>query len=141
MKNPYVPVFLVAVLVLAACSFYQSQPKMEYYHGQNVPEGYILVENVTETAVTFRILVAFKETHLYHLLLEENEPLAQGWFPTQIIDRARGYTVSLTLKKGLTLEPGKAYRLCIGGQNPEAVQLQSSSYRCLVDYSFVYEER
>ncbi|MBM3296672.1 MAG: hypothetical protein FJY83_03630 [Candidatus Aminicenantes bacterium] len=134
-------VVLIVILVFSACSFYRSQPKMEYYHGQNAPEGYILVEQATETAVIFRILIAFKESHLYHLLLEENEPLAQGWFPTQIVDRARGYTVSLTLKKGLMLEPGKTYRLCIGGQNPEAVQLQSSSYRCLVDHSFVYEER
>ncbi len=132
---------LSVVLVAAACSFYRSQPKMEYFHGQNVPAGYIQVVRATENEVTFRILVKFNESHLYHLILQDNEPLAQGWFPVRLVDDSQSYSVTLSLNKGLKLERGKTYRLCIGGQNPEAVQLQSSSYRCLVDYEFVFEEK
>jgi len=129
----------VFVFGLAACSFYQAKPKMEYYHGRNVPEDYIQVVRATETEIEFNIMVKFNETHLYHIVLDENEPLAEGWFPTRRVRETQSYNVILALKKGCRLEEGKTYRLCIGGQNPEAVQLQSSGYHCLLDYQFVYK--
>ena len=38
-------------------------------------------------------------------------------------------------------EVGKTYRLCIGGQSPQEVQMTSNNYRCHVDYTFVFQEK
>lgn len=43
--------------------------------------------------------------------------------------------------EGRTFEPGKTYRLCIGVQNPQAVQMQSSNYECKVDHTFVFQDK
>lgn len=124
---------------LAACSPYQAKPKMTYFHGQNVPPGYIEVVRASATEVEFKIRVEFSERHLYHLLLDGNDPLAEGWFPTNRMAGSEAYHVTLKLHEGTRLEAGKSYRLCIGSQNPEAVQMQTSNYRCLVDYTFVFQ--
>ncbi|MDW7759252.1 MAG: hypothetical protein SCM96_01265 [Acidobacteriota bacterium] len=129
---------LILLAGLTACSAGKS-PRMEYYSGQNVPEGYIQVVRTTETEVEFRIAVKFTITHLYHLLLDGNEPVAEGWFPTRRLGDSQSYSVTLHLKKDLRLEPGKTYRLCIGSQNPEAVYVHSSTYRCLAEYEFLFE--
>jgi len=131
-------VLLSLVHVLAACSPYQAKPKMSYYHGQNVPEGYIQVVRASAAEIEFKIRVEFSQRHLYHLLLDGNDPLAEGWFPTNRMAGSEAYSVSFKLPEGKRLEAGKTYRLCIGTQSPEAVQMESSSYRCLVDYSFVF---
>lgn len=123
----------------AACSSYTSEPKLEYYRGQNIPQGYIQVVRAEETEVEFRIQVDFQDAHRYHLILDGNRPVAEGWFPTRRVGDSQAYHVVLKTKKDRRLDPGKTYRLCIGGQNPEAVQLQSSSYRCLVDFEFVFQ--
>ena len=130
---------LILLAGLTACSFYQSEPKLDYFRGQNAPEGYIQVLRSSETEIEFRILLDFKESHLYHLVLDGNTPLAEGWFPTRRVGDSQAYHVVLKTKKDRRLEPGRTYRLCIGGQNPEAVQLQSNSYRCLVDFEFVFK--
>jgi hypothetical protein len=49
--------------------------------------------------------------------------------------------VTLKPSKGLAFEPGKTYRLCIGQQNRQAVQMTSSNYPCKVDYTFVFQEK
>lgn len=136
-----IPIIGLWLLVfgLSACSFYQGEPQMEFYHGQNVPEDYIQVVRATEAEVEFKIMVKFDETHLYHLLLDGNTPLAEGWFPTRRVQDTQSYNVTLVLKKGHRLEKDKSYRLCIGRENPEAVQLQSSGYRCLIDHEFVFQ--
>ncbi|MCK7478150.1 MAG: hypothetical protein M0C28_12595 [Candidatus Moduliflexus flocculans] len=43
-------------------------------------------------------------------------------------------------KAGRTFEVGKTYRLCIGMQNPQAVQMTSNNYECIVDFTFVFQE-
>ena len=139
MRSWHVLLPVVVTFGLSACSFYQSEPKLNYFRGQNPPEGFIQVVKATETEVEFRILLEFKESHLYHLILDGNQPLAEGWFPTRRVGDSQAYHVVLKTKKDRRLEPGKTYRLCIGGQNPEAVQIQSSSYRCLVDFEFVFQ--
>lgn len=126
---------------VAACSSYQARPKMNYYHGESPPPGYIQVVRASGTEVEFKITVVFQADHMYHVLLDGNESLAEGWFPTSQMAASQGYHVTLKLRKGLRLEPGKSYRLCIGSQNPEAVQLESSNYRCLVDYTFVFQAK
>ena len=137
------PIKITAVLFLAfglaVCSPYRDKPKMNYYHGQTPPEGYIQVVRANETEVEFLIKVVFQADHLYHLLLDGNEPLAEGWFRTAKMAASQGYSVTLKLREGLKLEPGRSYRLCIGAQNPQAVQMTTNNYRCLVDYSFVFK--
>ena len=141
MKSAKVLILLSLAFGLAACSPYQAKPKMTYYHGQNVPEGYIEVVRASAAEIEFRVRVEFRERHLYHLLLDGNEPLAEGWFPTSRLAGAEGYSVTFKLREGVRLEAGKTYRLCIGTQNPQAVQMETSNYRCRVDYTFVFQAK
>lgn len=140
MKSTKAPFFLIGLLLMAACSTYKAKPEMNYYHGRNVPDGYITIVRASAGEIEFQIRVEFNDKKLYHLVLDGNNPVAEGWFSTL---RAGGQAYSVTLKpnKGLTFEPGKTYRLCIGAQNPQAVQMVSSNYPCLADYTFVFPEK
>lgn len=132
---------LFAVLVLAACSStYKSSPQMNYYHGQNVPAGFIQVLSASPSEVTFEVRVKFAQKQMYHLVLDGNTPVAEGWASTQ---RAGGesYNVTMKPKEGQAFEAGKSYRLCIGVQNPQAVQMTSNNYPCIADYVFVFQEK
>jgi hypothetical protein len=134
-------VFVVAVALVAACSStYKSKPEMNYYRGQKVPDLFITVVRASPTEIEFRIQVKFVMKKMYHLVLDGNEPVAQGWFSTQ---RAGGedYTVKMKSEEGKTFEAGKTYRLCIGEQSPEAVQMTSNNYMCKVDFTFVFQEK
>ena len=73
---------------------------------------------------------------MYHLILEDTEPLAEGWFIT-ILGAEDFYRLVIKAKKGVVFEPGKTYRLCIGDKNPEEIAQYRNTYQCLVDYSFV----
>lgn len=129
-----------AFVLLAACSTYRAKPQMTYYHGQNVPSGYITVVGASVAEIKFEIRIEFAPKQMYHLILDGNEPVAEGWFSTL---RAGGQSYFVTMKpsEGRTFEPGKTYRLCIGVQNPQAVQMQSSNYECKVDHTFVFQEK
>ena len=141
MRTTRAVVLVLVLAVLAACSSYTSEPELDYYHGQNVPEGYITVVRASTTEIEFRIRVEFPQRQLYHLILEGNTPVAEGWFPTVQGGLPRAYTVTLKPKKDLAFEIGKTYRLCIGEKNPDEVQLHSSSYRCIADFTFVMQEK
>jgi len=140
MRSPRIVAFLMVLVLFAACSTYKSKPQLNYYHGQNVPDGYITVLRASPGEIEFRIRVEFAPKEMYHLVLDGNTPVAQGWFSTL---RAGGQSYNVTLKpsEGLAFEPGRTYRLCIGVQNPEAVQMTSSNYECKVDYTFVFAEK
>jgi hypothetical protein len=129
------------IIGLAACSSYQAKPKMTYYHGQNVPPGYIEVVRASAAEIKFRIRVEFRERHLYHILLDGNDPLVEGWFPTNRMAGSEAYHVTFKLPEGKRLEAGRTYRLCIGSRNPEEVQVESSQYRCIADYVFVFQAK
>jgi hypothetical protein len=126
--------------LLAGCSSYTANPRLTYYHGQNVPEGYITVLKAAPAEIRFQVRIEFASKMMYHLVLDGDDPVAQGWFSTL---RAGGqsYVVALKPSKGKTFENGRTYRLCIGTQSPEAVQLASSNYECKVDYTFVFKEK
>ena len=141
MKSARTLILISLALGVAACSPYRAKPKMTYYHGQNVPEGYIEVVRASAAEIEFRIRVEFSQRHLYHLLLDGNEPLAEGWFPTNRMAGSEAYPVTFKLREGVRLEAGKTYRLCIGTQNPEAVQMETSNYRCLVEYTFIFQAK
>jgi hypothetical protein len=140
MRSIRVPMLIVTALVLAACSTYKSNPEMNYYHGPNVPEGFITILRASPAEIEFQIKIEFLQKHMYHLVLDGNTPLAEGWFPT-LRGGAEGYTVTMKPKEGLAFEAGKTYRLCIGTQNPQAVQMTSSNYKCITDYPFVFKEK
>jgi hypothetical protein len=132
--------FAIAVVLIATCSTYKSKPQMNYYHGQNVPEGFITILRASAAEIEFQIRVKFTQKQMYHIILDGNQPVAEGWFS---ILQAGGTSYRVTMKpgKGLAFEPGKTYRLCIGLQNPQAVQMSTSSYECKVDYTFVFQEK
>jgi hypothetical protein len=132
---------LIALALVAACSStYKAKPELTYYHGQNVPPEYLKILKAGPDAITFEIRIEFEPKRMYHLVLDGNEPVAQGWFSTL---RAGGqaYTVTLKPETGKTFEAGKTYRLCIGAQSPADVQMTSSNYRCQADYTFVFQEK
>lgn len=141
MRKTSALILALGLLVFAACSSYTSNPEMDYYHGANVPEGYITVVRASTTEIEFQVRVEFPQRQLYHLVLEDNAPVAEGWYPTIQGGLPRAYTVTLKPKKGLAFEIGKTYRLCIGEKNPEEVQLHSSSYHCIADFVFVMQEK
>jgi hypothetical protein len=132
--------FAIAVVLIAACSTYKAKPQMNYYHGKNVPEGYIKILRASTGEIEFQIQVEFTERKLYHLVLEGDNPVAEGWFST-LRAGAQSYNVTLKPGKGLAFELGKTYRLCVGLQNPQEVQLTSSNYQCIIDYTFVFQEK
>jgi len=131
---------LAATLAMAlgalSCSSGDVSSKMNFYHGQKIPDQFFKVVSYSAEEVVFEILVDFKSIQMYHVLLDASgKPVAEGWFPTVKI--GSGYTLSMKLKKGAPLQEGKAYRLCIGRSSPEEVFVTSSSYRCLADYEFI----
>ena len=140
MKCPFAK-FLVAIAAAGCvCCAGGPKAKMTFYHEQNVPPDYIKVVRWTPQEIEFNIRVEFTQSHLYHLVLDVNDPVAEGWFPTAKT-KGQSYPVTLTAKEGLVFSPGKKYRLCIGSENPEAVLVYRSTYRCLADYEFVLAEK
>jgi hypothetical protein len=131
---------IALVLSFTACSSFPSKPQMTYYHGPNVPEGYITLLRASADEIQFEIRIEFAPKQMYHLILDGNDPVAEGWFSTL---RAGGQSYSATMRpsKGRIFAIGKTYRLCIGIQNPQAVQLTTSNYECKVDYTFVMREK
>lgn len=140
MTSAKTPVLVIGLLFLAACSTYKAKPQLHYYHGQNVPEGYITIIRASAGEIEFQIRVEFTEKKLYHIVLDGDNPVAEGWFST-LRAGSQAYSVTMKPSEGLTFEPGKTYRLCIGQQNPQAVQMTSSNYPCMVDYTFVFQEK
>jgi hypothetical protein len=141
MRSLKTGVLLFTALGLAMCSStYKAKPQLHYYHGKNVPEGYIKILRASAGEIEFQIQVEFTERKLYHLVLEGDNPVAEGWFST-LRAGAQFYTVILKPSEGLAFEPGKTYRLCVGLQNPQEVQMTSSNYQCIIDYTFVFQEK
>src|SRR4030042_2979236 len=73
---------ILALAVLIGCSAERPKTALTYYHGQTPPDSYFEVVNYTPQEIEFRIKVKFGSKHMYHLILEGDEPLAEGWFPT-----------------------------------------------------------
>ena len=140
MRSARFAIFAVVLVLLAGCSTYKSSPQMNYYHGPNVPEGYITILRASAAEIEFQVRVEFTQKQMYHLVLEGNDPVAEGWFRTLRLS-IPAYTVTMKPKEGRTFEAGKTYRLCIGMQNPQAVQMTSNNFECIVDYTFVFQEK
>jgi hypothetical protein len=131
---------ILAALGLIGCVAETAKPAMIYYRGQTPQDEYFEVVGYTLQEIEFKIRVNFASRHMYHLILEDNEPLAEGWFPT-ILGAEDFYRLVMKAKEGVVFEPGKTYRLCIGSKNPEEIARYRNSYHCIVDYKFVLPEK
>jgi len=58
MKVAKLATALGLIVGLTACSVYKPSPKMNYYHGRNVPEGYITVARLAGRGVGQLIISA-----------------------------------------------------------------------------------
>jgi hypothetical protein len=90
MKSAKFVFFALAVVLIAACSTYKAKPQLRYYHGRNVPEGYIKILRASAREIEFQIQVEFAERKLCHLVLEGDNPVAGGWFSTLRAAAGRG---------------------------------------------------
>ena len=127
---------ILAVLGLIGCAGERAKPALTYYHGQTPQEAYFEVVRYTPQEIEFKIKVKFASKYMYHLVLEGEEPLAEGWYVT-ILGAEDSYRLIMKAKKGVIFDPGKNYRLCIGNESPEYVARYRNSYQCAVDYAFV----
>ncbi|MGB7296941.1 MAG: hypothetical protein WBC70_15260 [Candidatus Aminicenantales bacterium] len=127
---------ILAVMGMLSCATRATRPDMVYYSGMTPQDEYFEVVDYTLQEIEFKIRVNFPSRYMYHLILEDNEPLAEGWFPT-IISTEDFYRLVIRAKDGVVFEPGKTYRLCIGNKNPEEIARYRNSYQCAVDYKFV----
>ena len=127
---------ILAVLGLIGCAAERAKPALTYYHGQTPQEAYFEVISYAPQEIEFKIKVKFASKYMYHLILEDDEPLAEGWYVT-ILGAEDSYRLIMKAKKGVVFEAGKDYRLCIGNESPEYVARYRNSYQCAVDYKFV----
>ena len=127
---------ILAVLGLIGCAGERAKPALTYYHGQTPQEAYFEVVRYTPQEIEFKIKVKFASKYMYHLILDGDEPLAEGWYVT-IVNAEDSYRLLIKAKEGVVFEPGKSYRLCIGNESPEYVARYRDSYHCAVDYEFV----
>jgi hypothetical protein len=127
---------ILAVLGLIGCAGERAKPALTYYHGQTPQEAYFEVVRYTPQEIEFKIKVKFASKYMYHLILDGDEPLAEGWYVT-IVNAEDSYRLLIKAKEGVVFEPGKSYRLCIGNESPEYVARYRNSYQCTVDYGFV----
>jgi len=134
-------IIIVAAIGLAligawSCGSSDVSSRMNFYHGQTIPDQYFKVLRSSPEEVVFEIQVDFKGVHMYHILLGENgKPVSEGWYPTTKIGQS--YAIAMKPKTGMVFEAGKKYRLCIGNESPEKVFYSTSSYRCVADYEFI----
>jgi hypothetical protein len=131
---------LLAALGLIGCVGQTTKPAMFYYSGMTPQDEYFEVVDYAPQEIEFKIRVNFPSKYMYHLILEDNEPLAEGWHVT-ILGAEDFYRLVMKAKKGLVFEPGKTYRLCIGNKNPEEIARYRNSYQCAVDYKFVLPQK
>lgn len=142
MKHTRSKIFvLIATAVLIVSCASPQKSRMRFYHGAQVPREYFRIARCSPDEIEFQIRLEFKESHLYHLVLDGEVPVAEGWFPTVRLGETNAYSVTMKAKKGIQFIPGKAYRLCIGRTSPDAVLVYSNNYSCLADYEFILPEK
>jgi hypothetical protein len=101
---------VLAVLGLIGCAGQAPKPVMLYYSGMTPQDEYFEVVGYTPQEIEFKVRVNFPSNYMYHLILEDNEPLAEGWHVT-ILGGEDFYRLVMKAKKGVVFEPGKSYRL------------------------------
>jgi hypothetical protein len=117
--------------------YHQGKKKIHFYHGHKLLDRFISILSSTTEEIEFKIRMRSRQKYLYHLIIdEEEERIAEGWVPAFKVG-TEYYTVRMKAKKGLSFQPGKKYRLCVGSTNPDLVYYHTSKYECFIDYEFV----
>jgi len=133
---------LVSILIIGfiSCGAERKAPKTHLYHGLRIADRFVSVLNFTSEEIEFKIRADFIPESFYYIVTnEKGEFIAEGWF--NLIQRQRYFKVIKTkAKKGLSFQPGRKYRLCVGLQNPRHPRYVIN-YRCIVDYWFVLPEK
>ena len=135
-KTRQVALIFAVCAGLMACASGGRRAVMHYDHGSTIPDQYISVVGYTSNEIEFKIAAKFPLKHAYHLVLDGDIPLAEGWYPASRPE-ANFYTVKLKAKKGVLFQTGKPYRLCVGAESPDFIAVHSSNYRCIIDYEFI----
>lgn len=126
------PLLLLVFTVLVSCSGngYPTQ-NLKISRSTPIPDQFVSVDRYDADSITITIRVKFTQSHLYHILCdEENNFLAEGWFPTAK-DNSGRYSITLEAKEGVSFATGQRILLCIGGRHPEEYMYRSNSYQCL----------
>jgi len=131
---------LLFIYGLISCAAEKVKPKMTYYHGLKPFDLCFTIVDYTAEEIEFKIRINFNSLFMYHLILEGNEPLAEGWYST-LQNAEEGYRVKIKAKRGVVFQPRKTYRLCIGSGSPEEAARYRNSYRCLAEYEFVLPQK
>ena len=135
-------IFLVcaAIAGLVSCAASTRRSPLSYFHGNNVPAEYFEILDGSPESISFQIRVKFNTEQMYRLILDENTPLAEGWFPTSKTGTGI-YKVTLTTKPGIKLEAGKSYPPCIGTEEPEEDARYRDDYPRTADYVFALQPK
>jgi hypothetical protein len=129
------PLFICSALaLLVACSASQyPEQNLKISRSTPIPPQFVKVEKYDAQSITISIHVKFIQSHLYHILSDEEDNfIAQGWFPTSK-DASGRYSVTMTAKEGYSFAPGQEILLCIGQEHPEKYMYRSNAYQCLAN--------
>lgn len=140
-------IFLILILSMGMIhcvsymdKYHQGGKKMHFYSGQKLQDRFISILNFTTEEIEFKVRRGFQQEYLYHIIIDEEETrISEGWFPA-FKHEAEHYTVRMKAKKGLSFQPGKKYRLCVGSMSPDFVYYRTKNYKCSIDYEFVLSE-
>jgi hypothetical protein len=119
---------------LASCSTtnYPTQ-NLKISRSTAIPAQFVNVESYDAGSIIISIRVKFTQSHLYHILSDEQDNfIAEGWFPTSK-DTSGRYSVAMTAKEGFTFAAGQKILLCIGQKSPEEYMYRSNAYQCLTN--------
>jgi hypothetical protein len=122
--------------------YHKGRQKINFTHGIKHKDMFISVEDFTPKEIEFKIRrLRGSQKYLYHIILDEDEErIAEGWYPTLKVGTDY-YKVRMKAKKGISFRPGMRYRFCIGGSSPDRVYYRTNNYQCFVDYEFVLPEK
>lgn len=127
--------FIYAALAfMLSCSATQyPKQNLKISRSTAIPPQFVNVEKYDARSITISIRVKFIQSHLYHILSDEEDNfIAEGWFPTSK-DASGRYSVTMTAKEGYSFARGQKILLCIGQKHPEEYLYRSNAYQCLAN--------
>ena len=125
--------FSVGAFLVSCSSTSYSKQNLKISRSSPIPAQFVNVEGYDAGSITIAIRVKFTQSHLYHILSDEQDNfLAEGWFPTAK-DPSGRYSVTMKANKGFTFSPGQKILLCIGQKHPEEYMYRSNAYQCLAN--------
>jgi len=125
---------------MASCSSKSYKPQdLKISRSAAIPAQFVNVERYDAGSITISIRVKFTQSHLYHILSDEQDTfLAEGWYPTAK-DNSGRYSITLEAKEGISFSPGQKILLCIGAKHPEEYMYRSNAYQCITNIWLILE--